>query len=303
MEDAVARVRGTVRPDPSDPSALTVPAPAKLNLFLHVTGRRVDGYHLLESLMVLIDVADTITVALRDDGAIVRTDLIPGVPQESDLAYRAARLLKDHAGTSSGASISLVKRIPIGAGLGGGSSDAASVLLALNRLWRLGLSRSELMRLGLKLGADVPFFVFGSNAHVSGIGEVLQPVTVPRMDVLLAVPAVNVSTAEIFGAPELVRNGRPAGRDAFAAGFGRNDLQPVAQQRHPAIAAAIGLLHRIHASAPCGWPDDGARMSGSGSAVFRIVGRAESAGSAADGIRVIRTRFLARHPLREFVAK
>ena len=326
MENPVARARGETR---AKPFSLTVPAPAKLNLFLHVTGRRSDGYHLLESLMVLIDVADTITVELRDDGAIERTDPIPGVPQESDLAFRAAKLLKDHTGISLGASISLVKRIPIGAGLGGGSSDAASVLLALNRLWRLDLSRTELMGLGLKLGADVPFFVFGNNAHVSGIGEVMQPVTVPRMDVLLAVPLVNVSTAEIFSAPGLIRNGDPARAHAFAAGSGRNDLQPVAQQRYRAITDAMTRLQRVNAVAPRGWADNGVRMSGSGSAVFRIVAPVAPAASTAstattapaadrsdcadpgdhsaaagsDGIRVIRTRFLTRHPLREFVAK
>ncbi len=187
-------------------ATLTVPAPAKLNLFLHVTGRRADGYHTLESLMVLLDFGDTLTLSRREDGEIVLANPLPGVPVESDLTFRAAQLLRNHAGTAQGATIALSKRIPLGAGLGGGSSDAASVLLALNRLWDLDLSRAELMQLGLRLGADVPFFIFGSNAHVTGIGDILRPVTLPRMAYLIVVPPVHVATAGVFAAPELRRD-------------------------------------------------------------------------------------------------
>ena len=319
-------------------ASLTVAAPAKLNLFLHVTGRRPDGYHLLESLMVLIDLADTLRLSCRPDGRIVRTNSIDGVPPELDLAYRAAHLLRQHTKTRLGVSIALEKRIPLGAGLGGGSSDAASVLLALNRLWALDLSREELMRLGLELGADVPFFIFGSNAHVSGIGEILEPVTVPRMDVLLAIPAVNVPTVGIFAAPRLKRDHAPSNLEAFAAGFGSNDLEPVARASHPAIAAASAYLEGLPAALPRGWPDSGVRMSGSGSTVFRVIARASavtvagggafldsrrgspgsgpsdpmprgqgspapSAGVPASPFRVIESRVLSAHPLREFVAK
>jgi 4-diphosphocytidyl-2-C-methyl-D-erythritol kinase len=252
---------------------LIVPAPAKLNLFLHVTGRRADGYHTLESLMVLLDFGDTLTLSRREDAAIVLTHPLPGVAVESDLTYRAACLLQAHAGVRGGATITLDKRIPLGAGLGGGSSDAASALLALNRLWNLGLSRSELMRVGLQLGADVPFFIFGSNAHVAGIGEILRPVTLPRLAYLIEVPGVHVATADIFAAAQLKRDTPASGADAFPLDFGRNDLQAVAAALHSEIAAAIMALEqadhgrwgrRAHAAA---------RMSGSGSSVFRIVGR------------------------------
>src|SRR5512140_1394672 len=174
------------------PCVLRVAAPAKLNLFLHVTGRRDDGYHLLESLMVLLDYGDSLTLEARDDGQIARGRPLPGVAEADDLALRAARLLQRELGIAAGVTVSIDKRIPMGAGMGGGSSDAASVLLGLNRLWGLDLPREELMRLGLQLGADVPFFVFGSNAHVAGIGEVLRPVTIPRLAYLIEVPPVHV---------------------------------------------------------------------------------------------------------------
>src|SRR5262252_5310621 len=160
---------------------LTVPAPAKLNLFLHVTGRRADGYHMLETLFVALDFGDTITLALRDDGAITRSGKEFGVAVQQDLSVRAASVLQRASGCTSGVDVTVVKRIPLGGGLGGGSSDAASVLLALNRLWDLGMSRARLMEIGLALGADVPFFVFGSPAFGSGVGEVLNAVTLPTM--------------------------------------------------------------------------------------------------------------------------
>ena len=317
-------------------ATLTVPAPAKLNLFLHVTGRRPDGYHTLESLMVLLDFGDTIALSRREDGEIVLEYPLPGVPVESDLTWRAAKLLRDHAGAAPGVTIALTKRIPMGAGLGGGSSDAASVLLALNRLWRLDLPRGELMRLGLQLGADVPFFLFGANAHVAGVGEILRPVTVPRMAYLIVVPPVHVATAGIFAAPALKRDTPASGSAAFQFGFGGNDLQPVAMASHPAIATAIRALDTADFAGAGRTTHAAARMSGSGSAVFRVLDRGfhaseaawraagdsrrgdwkllqsilhrspkahDAAGKPVDGSRVIPARGLHHHPLREFVAK
>jgi 4-diphosphocytidyl-2-C-methyl-D-erythritol kinase len=274
---------------------LVVPAPAKVNLFLHVTGRRDDGYHLLESLFALVDLADTVTLVRRDDRAIVRARVVPGVAEQADLAMRAAVALRDATGTPFGASIAVDKRIPMGGGLGGGSSDAASVLLGLNRLWALGLSRAELAGIGVKLGADVPFFVHGENAIVRGIGEVIAPVSLPRQWLALALPAVQVPTAKIFAAAELTRSTPSAKMDVFSVGYGRNDLEPVAADRHPDIAAALAALGRVAGNA---------RMSGSGSSVFAAC---ESAGSARravlalpPGLRGLVVRTLERHPLASF---
>ena len=297
---------------PGSTDTLVVPAPAKLNLFLHVTGRVADGpqrgYHELESLMVLIDLADSVRLSRRDDGRVLREHAVDGVAAAADLCLRAATLLQARTGSGFGVSIALDKRIPIGAGLGGGSSDAASVLLGLHRLWNLDLARDDLMRIGLELGADVPFFVFGRNAHASGVGEVLRAVTVPRAHVLIAAPDAGVSTAAIFGAPELERATAPTAALAFPFGFGRNDLEPVAMAREAGIAVAAQALDQ---------PIDGrigapvassSRMTGSGSAVYRIIDAAEAAARSPEtrdprGFRVFRTRFLGSHPLREFVAK
>ena len=274
---------------------LIVPAPAKVNLFLHVTGRRDDGYHLLESLFALVDLADTVTLARRDDRAIVRARVVPGVAEHTDLAMRAAFALREATGTPFGASIAVEKRIPMGGGLGGGSSDAASVLLGLNRLWGLGLSRAELAGIGVQLGADVPFFVHGENAIVRGIGEVIAPVSLPRQWLALALPAVQVPTAAIFAAAELTRSTRSAKINVFSVGYGRNDLEPVAAARHPDVAAALAALGRAAGNA---------RMSGSGSSVFAAC---ESAGTARKvvlalppGLRGLVVRTLARHPLASF---
>jgi 4-diphosphocytidyl-2-C-methyl-D-erythritol kinase len=274
---------------------LIVPAPAKVNLFLHVTGRRDDGYHLLESLFALVDLADTVTLARRDDRAIVRARAVPGIAEQADLALRAALALRDATGTPFGASIAVEKRIPMGGGLGGGSSDAASVLLGLNRLWGLGLSRAELAGIGVQLGADVPFFVHGENAIVRGIGEVIVPVSLPRQWLALALPAVQVPTASIFAAAELTRSTRSAKINVFSVGYGRNDLEPVAAARHPDVAAALAALGRAAGNA---------RMSGSGSSVFAAC---ESAGTARKvvlalppGLRGLVVRTLARHPLASF---
>ncbi len=245
-----------------------VPAPAKLNLFLHVTGRRDDGYHLLQSVFMLIDWHDTLHFERRPGGAISREDLLAPLPPD-DLCLRAARALQAATGTTHGAHIAIAKRLPAQAGMGGGSSDAASCLLALNRLWGLGLPRSALERIGLTLGADVPFFLRGRNAGVQGIGERITPVDLPPARFLVAKPVQGLETARIFGHPELSRATEPAILSRFAAhpyGFGQNDLQPVAEKLCPDVQQALAWV-----------ADQGgesqemklqARMTGSGSAVF-----------------------------------
>ena len=248
-------------------SLCDVAAPAKLNLFLHVTGRRADGYHLLQSLFVLIDWCDTLHFELRSDGQLLRHDLGATLP-EDDLCLRAARALQAESGSPLGADISIDKQVPWGAGMGGGSSDAASTLLALNRLWGLNWPRSRLLALGLKLGADVPFFVGGNNAFVEGIGERLTPVPVMPEWMAVIKPAASIETRAIFSSPLLVRNteavileGLSSGgfADISAFGFGRNDLQAPAEAACAEVAQAAGLLHRCFGNS---------RMTGSGSAVF-----------------------------------
>lgn len=274
---------------------LTVPAPAKLNLFLHVTGRRDDGYHLLETLLVAIDMGDAITLTCRDDGAIVRTADLPGVAPQDDLAVRAATALRQATGGSLGVDLAVAKRLPLGGGLGGGSSDAASVLLGLNRLWGTSLPREDLMRIGLALGADVPFFLGGGPALARGIGERLIPVTLPMLWVAVIVPAVTVSTASIFAAPELTRNTASAKMDVFSEGYGRNDLQQAAVARFPEVAVALGNL---------GERSRLARMTGSGGCVFAPFASEAEAQAAVDARPVAMQGFvartLARHPLAAF---
>ena len=274
---------------------LTVAAPAKLNLFLHVTGRRPDGYHLLESLFVLLDFGDTITLTRRADGELRRIAGLAGVAEDRDLAVRAARALQQASGTRHGADIAVVKRIPAGGGLGGGSSDAASVLLALNRLWSLALPRNELEAIGLSLGADVPFFVRGVPALARGVGELLTEVTLPSCWICVLAPPVAVSTASIFAAAELTRHTPSAKMEVFSDGYGRNDLQPVATLRHPDIARALTALqmHSPHA-----------RMTGSGGCVFAAFADAGAAcaalAAAPEGCSGFVARTLARHPLAGF---
>jgi 4-diphosphocytidyl-2-C-methyl-D-erythritol kinase len=271
---------------------LVVPAPAKVNLFLHVTGRRSDGYHTVESLMTPVDLADTVTLTRRDDGVIRRTQDVAGVPAGEDLAWRAAHALREASGTRFGVDYTLDKRIPLGAGLGGGSSDAASMLLALNRMWSLGWSRAVLMRIALPLGADVPFFLGGTPALARGIGEALAPVTMPTLWLALLVPPVHVETASVFAAPELTRDTPSAKMSVFSAVYGRNDLEPVAAARFPEVASALKALR-------CVAPH--ARMSGSGAAVFAAYGSEQDAHAAAARVpsaRVVRT--LATHPLASF---
>jgi len=243
------------------------PAPAKLNLFLHVTGRRADGYHELQTLFQLIDLCDTVTINVREDGQIERPLGPPGVPVEADLTVRAAQALRNATGTRLGASLKVHKRIPLGAGLGGGSSDAATTLLALNELWDCGLSVSELASLARPLGADVPVFVEGSSAWAEGIGEHLTPVTLPAKWYVIVYPGVTVSTREVFQSPELTRNSPLITIRAFFESGGRNDCEPVVRSRVPQVAEALEWLARL---AP-------ARLTGTGSCVFSACGSAGDA--------------------------
>ena len=238
-----------------------VPAPGKLNLFLHVTGRRSDGYHLLQSTFMLIDWWDVLHFDLREDGQLLRQDLGPSLPA-LDLSLQAAHALQQASGTSLGALIRVKKNLPAEAGLGGGSSDAATTLLALNRLWGLNWPRSRLLPLGQQLGADVPFFLGGRNAWVQGIGEQLQPIELPPARFVVLKPQQGLSTAMIFQDPTLVRDSQPATMLDFAAqpyAFGRNDLQAVAQRLCPAVNQALKWLENQGLQP---------RMTGSGSAVF-----------------------------------
>jgi len=235
------------------------PAPAKLNLTLKITGRRPDGYHLLETVFRLIDLEDTIELAVRDDGVIELLTPIPGVDPDSDLTVRAARLLQQACGTRQGASIRLTKRIPMGGGLGGGSSDAATVLVALNRLWNAGLSRENLMALGVRLGADVPVFVYGRNAFATGIGEELTPLELPDNWYVVLRPDVHIPTAQIFSSPLLTRNSTPSiMRTLETTQQRRNDMQSVVRQNYPVVDQA---LNELSAYGP-------ALMTGSGSCIF-----------------------------------
>ena len=247
-------------------SLYDVAAPAKLNLFLHVVGRRADGYHLLQSVFVLIDWCDTLHFERRADGRLARHDLGAALPDD-DLCLRAARLLQAESGTRLGADISIDKHVPWGAGMGGGSSDAASTLLALNRLWGLNLPRERLAALGLKLGADVPFFIGGHNAFVEGIGERLTPLPVPRAWFAVVKPPAAIATSAIFGSPLLVRNTEAVILAGFladtAGGFGRNDLQAPAEAHCAEVGVAREILQRRFGNA---------RMTGSGSAVFARAG-------------------------------
>ena len=318
-------------------SLLDVPAPGKINLFLHVLGRRPDGYHLLQSAFVLIDWHDTLHFELRADGKLQRHDLTQALPTH-DLCLRAARALQESSGCSLGCDISIDKQLPSGAGMGGGSSDAASVLLALNRLWRLNWSRPMLHRLASSLGADVPFFVGGNNAWVEGIGDELTPLLLESHRLAIVKPPCHSDTSRIFGSPLLVRRNEPAimpgsacAETAFDAsaktaglwrqassradsplnelfhGFGRNDLQQVAEAEFPEIAQAGNLLRDLFGNS---------RMTGSGSAVFAVLnGLIDGAGQGPEGcaeeatllkakvpadwsVRVCRS--LLHHPMREW---
>lgn len=235
------------------------PAPAKLNLFLHVVGRRADGYHLLQTVFRFIDRADFLRFSPRDDGQIVLATPLPDVPPESDLTVRAARLLQQATGTRQGVTLRLEKHLPMGGGLGGGSSDAATVLLALNYLWQTGLERSALEKLGLALGADVPVFIHGRNAFAEGVGERFTDVELPARYYVVLRPAINVATEIIFGAPELRRDTPPMTPAAWHDGIGHNDLEEVACSRFPLVAEYLSWLKQYA-------PDT--MMTGSGACIF-----------------------------------
>jgi 4-diphosphocytidyl-2-C-methyl-D-erythritol kinase len=285
-------------------------APAKLNLFLHVTGRRADGYHLLQTVFQMVDHGDTLDFDLRPDTRIVRQTAIPGVPEEQDLIIRALRLLQDayqrrHGQLPPGIDVAIQKILPMGGGLGGGSSDAATALLAANHLWQAGFTRTELMALALPLGADVPFFIFGETAFAEGVGEALQPVAGPDVWFVVIEPGVAVPTPAIFSAAGLTRDTKAVTISDFSrhltgsmglTGFGRNDLQAVAVSLFPPVAQALEWLGRY----------GDARMTGSGACVFC----AFASEAEADQVLVAMTghwqgwkaRSLQQHPLNNMVA-
>lgn len=267
------------------------PAPAKLNLFLHVIGRRADGYHLLQSVFRFIDRSDTVHLTLRADGRVVRETDLPGVPEDRDLTVRAARLLQPHAPAGAGVGIRVDKVLPMGGGLGGGSSDAATVLLALNRLWQVNLSRPALQALGLQLGADVPVFVFGQTAFAEGVGEILHPVSAPPAWYVVLTPPVEVPTAAVFAAPELTRDTPRLKIAPFSTGAGRNDLQPVVLLRYPEVARHLEWLAQFGE----------ARMTGSGACVFATFGTEAAAREVLARLPATMQGFVAqgldRHPL------
>lgn len=238
-----------------------IPAPAKLNLFLHIIGRRADGYHNLQTVFQILDYGDELNFTLRDDGQIKLLTAFPGVPHDTNLIVRAACLLQQTCRTTLGADIECIKRLPMGGGLGGGSSNAASTLVALNVLWGAKLSTDQLARLGLTLGADVPVFIHGHSAWGEGIGERLTPVTLPEKWYVVLVPPCPVSTAEIFSSPELTRNTSPITIAAFLGGGGQNDCQRVVSKRYPAVQQALDWLGNFAPS----------RLTGTGSAVFAAV--------------------------------
>jgi 4-diphosphocytidyl-2-C-methyl-D-erythritol kinase len=260
------------------------PAPAKLNLFLHVTGRRADGYHELQTVFQLIELCDTVAIAVRSDGAIERPEGPAEVPPEADLVVRAARALQAASGTPLGATLRVRKRIPMGGGLGGGSSDAATVLLALNRLWDCRLDIEELARLGLPLGADVPVFIRGFSAWAEGVGERLVPIELPERWYVVIHPGVGVSTREVFQSPELTRNSPLITIRAFFEAGGRNDCEPVVRARCPEVAAALDWLSRY---AP-------ARLTGTGSCIFASCASAIEAERIAARVPDAWTSFVAR---------
>ncbi len=273
------------------------PAPAKLNLFLHVVGRRRDGYHLLQSVFTLIDLHDTLRFRVRSDGVVRRVNDVPGVPPAEDLVVRAALVLQEASGTPQGADIEIEKRIPMGAGLGGGSSDAATTLLALNRLWRTGFDREALAEIGAGLGADVPFFIFGRPAWAEGIGDRLRDVDLPPRWYVVLTPPAHVPTQAVYTAPELTRNTEPLKMEDFSAHPSdsrfRNDLEPVVTARFPVVREHLEWL-RQHGQA---------RMTGSGSCVFAAFESREAAQRVIDALPPAMRGFIAQglthHPLLE----
>ncbi|KAF3998555.1 4-(cytidine 5'-diphospho)-2-C-methyl-D-erythritol kinase [Glaciimonas immobilis] len=278
-------------------------APAKLNLFLHVNGRRADGYHLLQTVFQLLDYGDSLDFDTRDDGVIHRVSEVSGVPAESDLIVRAAKLLQiaaaqKHGKHPLGADITIKKNLPMGGGLGGGSSDAATTLMALNHLWKTGFDRAELMAIGLRLGADVPFFIFGQNAFAEGIGETLQPVETADRWYVVIEPGVQIATSLIFSSEELTRTTKLVKMADFSGHqdyFGKNDLQIVATRLFPAVAAVIHWLQQY----------GDARMTGSGACVFCAFEREEQASKVLQLVpkcwKVWKAKGISSHPLKDLL--
>lgn len=272
-------------------SETVYPAPAKLNLMLRVTGRRADGYHLLQTVYRFIDYDDTLRFTVRADGVIARANEVAGVAEADDLTLRAARLLQRAVKTRLGADIRLEKRLPLGGGLGGGSSDAATTLIALNRLWGLAWPRARLQELALELGADVPVFVFGESALGEGIGEQLRPLELPPAWYLVLIPAVSVATARIFQDPDLKRDSIPIRIPPFSIAAGQNDLEPVVCRHYPEVARHLAWVRQYGA----------ARMTGSGACVFAEFGTEAEARAVwrqlPAPMRGVVARGLDRHPL------
>ena len=277
--------------DKLNPWERRYPAPAKLNLFLHVLGRRPDGYHLLQTAFRLIDRSDWLRFTPLEDGEIRLARAIPGIADDENLAVRAARLLQSEGGARAGVQIEIEKIIPVGGGLGGGSSDCATTLAVLNRLWELALPKEKLAAMALTLGADVPFFLFGGNAFAEGVGERLAPLRLPQAWYVVLVPPVAVATHAIFAAPELTRNSKTIKISSFSAGFGRNDLESVVCRRHAEVGAHLEWLRQF----------GDARMSGSGACVFVEFATEREARSVLSRMpaemRGFAVRGLDRHPL------
>ncbi|KPQ23676.1 MULTISPECIES: 4-(cytidine 5'-diphospho)-2-C-methyl-D-erythritol kinase [unclassified Halomonas] len=256
-------------------TTLTLPAPAKLNRLLHITGRREDGYHRLQTLFQIVNLCDQLTLSARDDGIIQLISRVPGVADSDNLIVRAARLLQQASGTRQGATLALDKKLPMGGGLGGGSSDAATTLLGLNVLWQLGFSLDELAQLGLQLGADVPVFVYGRSAWAEGVGEQLTPVMLDTPWFVIIHPGVSVSTPAVFKDPQLTRDSRPITMARALQGGAsewRNDCEAVVKQRYPAIAETLDWLSQ-HAPS---------RLTGTGACVFAAFENAQTAYAVAE---------------------
>jgi 4-diphosphocytidyl-2-C-methyl-D-erythritol kinase len=273
-------------------------APAKLNLFLHVVGRRADGYHLLQTVFRFIDFSDRLHFSLREDGNIRLQSPLPGVPEESDLCIRAAKLLQRKSGVGLGVEIALEKRIPMGGGLGGGSSDAATTLLALNRLWGIGWRRDQLLELAPELGADVPVFIFGESAFAEGIGEQLAPICLPAAWYLVLTPPVSVSTAQVFTSKELTRNTIPIKIPPFSVEHGHNDLESVVCRAYPEVAQYLEWLRQLDNCRK-------AAMTGSGACVFAEFATESEARAVLARLPAGMEGFVAqgldRHPMHDFV--
>jgi 4-diphosphocytidyl-2-C-methyl-D-erythritol kinase len=274
-------------------ASLTLKSPAKLNLMLHITGQREDGYHLLQTVFQFIDLNDELTFRITEDGIIQRSLTNSSVDQEQDLVIRAARLLQQRFAVKQGVDITLQKKIPMGGGLGGGSSDAASTLMALNRLWQLGLENGELRKIGLELGADVPIFIFGRNAWAEGVGEQLEVINLQKNWYLVLHPQIFVSTGQIFSSKHLTRDSHPIKIRAFLEGQGSNVCEPVACKLYPEIQHALNWLNQFSP----------ARMTGTGACIFAAFDSVEKANSVKSQIPQQWTGYVAqgldRNPVTE----